>query len=205
MSVSERDSSSIIQQRLPCDGQAGRRNRPVHACEECRWRKIRCDRRSPCCHCILSQKTCLFKMPIARRHSQAVPVSFWKARARSSDAQATDYLNNGRIEITMTGSLHPDPGGCTAVTFPNTEVKGALNCDNAKTITDQPHALDQAPGSGSGSLESLFNDLSDYNVSETATGFRASLEPKFHMRVLGKSRLFGYSHWSTCNEVCVML
>lgn len=40
--------------------QAPRRRRRPHSCEECRRRKVKCDRNEPCGHCVLSRNPCVY-------------------------------------------------------------------------------------------------------------------------------------------------
>lgn len=41
--------------------QPRRRRRIARSCIECRRRKIRCDRKDPCTHCVATQLTCIYK------------------------------------------------------------------------------------------------------------------------------------------------
>ncbi|KAH7147184.1 hypothetical protein B0J13DRAFT_553382 [Dactylonectria estremocensis] len=59
-----------------------RRRRPVVACNECRRRKIACDRKSPCCQCTLHRVNCVYGTTGTELH----PVVTKRAASRTTSA-----------------------------------------------------------------------------------------------------------------------
>lgn len=196
--MSESGSIDITGQRLSDDGQASRRKRLVHSCEECRRRKIKCDRKEPCCHCVLSRKPCIFKKRVATCHSQKIPVNVWRAKARSFDTPVMVQRIDGCAETTETGSLHTHRSRATIVGSLVTEGETVNASTDAIETTHHPSATNQA--SKTRISNSVHNDPSNDTVPETSKELRASLELDQEVLMLNKSRLFGRSHWSTGNH-----
>lgn len=68
-----------------------RRRRPALSCIECRRRKIKCDRNSPCAHCVAAKTSCTYKKVYraefqkAQRANSPCPISSPLAAASSCD------------------------------------------------------------------------------------------------------------------------
>jgi hypothetical protein len=60
-SPQQQQPQSPPQQGLAQSSQPHRRRRPALACHECRRRKIKCDQRSPCAHCIRHNTECIYQ------------------------------------------------------------------------------------------------------------------------------------------------
>lgn len=61
-----------------------RRRRPALSCIECRRRKIKCDRNSPCSHCVTAKSDCTYKIYGTRHVTQRQSQPHQVARSRSS-------------------------------------------------------------------------------------------------------------------------
>lgn len=74
---------------MESERQVRRRRRPAYSCVQCRSRKIKCDRQSPCSHCVAAKITCVYR---TFRDSPSIsdPEARSGAQARQSRAGSTN-------------------------------------------------------------------------------------------------------------------
>ncbi|KAK8135570.1 hypothetical protein PG984_003510 [Apiospora sp. TS-2023a] len=110
------------------------RGRPILSCRECRHRKIRCDHKSPCAHCVHHQRRCTYQ----RHVGDLDPPS---AAAASAERAHVSPVAETRLGNTPPqASLHGDWPQRREP--PNVSVANAVGTEQARGIPT-PASLDQ--------------------------------------------------------------
>jgi hypothetical protein len=150
-----------------------KRRRPARSCQECRRRKVKCDRSEPCGHCVLSKKQCHYGHGLGQA-SQTV-------NGRASANQVV----HGHASSGHAHALHATPAQASAAGT------GPIPASDASRLTvDVPGAQLNGQPSRSIARSSDPGTTTDANLDNIATGPR---EGGFS---LNKSGLFGQSHWT---------
>lgn len=182
-----------------------RRRRPARSCEECRRRKVRCDRKQPCCHCSLTQTACLYRndsiqvlAPITASHSE-----------KSTDLSALTPLRTPETYSRSIGgiSIQPKSGPSSLSTLSSTH--GTTSIEEQQSSADsflRKEAELNELKRRVASLEFLLgkdtpgttkaNRPSTPATSGTPDQPDVAQLPENKWLVLNKSRLFGRSHWT---------
>jgi hypothetical protein len=158
-----------------------KRRRPPQSCEECRRRKVKCDRAEPCNRCILFHKHC--------RYGNA---------ASNSKATHNEGVNTFRASrgIARAEQEHPTRAALSeVVTSPTTRIDSESGTAPAYSVPGkhQQRADDHGvatSGSEAQRIVSTENWSSPYDV---------------HRLSLNKSRYFGGSHWTNSTLVEVQI
>jgi Fungal Zn(2)-Cys(6) binuclear cluster domain len=180
-----------------------RRRRSARSCQECRRRKVKCDRKEPCNHCVLSKNNCVYGLeparillPLERRNPPCYsPVSDITATYGSETAHNQDIAASGEIEIQQQFEI---PGSREiyrnrAAILPPNPAHPALN--EIPELSDIVHRIrslerqlpsNYTPSSITGGVEPSSNSYSR-DISHTHD----------KRLFLNKSRLYGQSHWSS--------
>jgi hypothetical protein len=145
-----------------------KRRRPARSCQECRRRKVKCDRSEPCGHCVLSKKQCHYG------HGLAQASRIVNGRASSN------RVVHGHVHAPHATPAHASVAGT-----------GPSPASDASRLTvDVPDAQLTSQPSLSIARSSDPGTTTDANLDNIATG------PREGGISLNKSRLFGQSHWT---------
>ncbi|KAK5996985.1 Transcription factor lepE-like protein [Cladobotryum mycophilum] len=190
-----------------------KRRRPPLACEQCRKRKIRCDRNVPCGHCIRANIPSCTYAPVhipawrAKKVVDPLVAANWAATSPNSptvDEKASSSAGTG-IGMGMGRSIRPA----------GTELQHTSEADSAPVLpaatTSPPSRLSSNPASSSGAsnvdwlvarvqeLEEklarvvLINDCQDGIANKGRVESQEMIAPT--QGLVAKSRYFGQSHW----------
>ncbi|KIW11058.1 hypothetical protein PV08_10357 [Exophiala spinifera] len=145
-----------------------KRRRPPISCQECRRRKVKCNRAEPCGHCVLSKKQCHYGLGSAQ------------------DRRIVhDRAPSGRIVNDRTFVPYATPTQATASAIGPSPASDATRLSGHVLAAQPPveHSCGIARCAYSGETTNVTPD----NVTNVPPGARMSLN---------KSRLFGKSHWT---------
>lgn len=182
-----------------------RRRRPARSCEECRRRKVRCDRKQPCCHCSLTQTACFYRnesvqapAPIttsnsekSKDHSSLTPALTPETYSRSI-GDISIQPKSGASSLSTLNSTH----GTTAVDEQRSPAHSVIRKEVElnelkRRVASLEHLL------GKDTLESRHpNGSSTPATSGTVDQPDLAQLPEKKSLDLNKSRLFGRSHWT---------
>lgn len=186
-------SDSAISTDLP----VRRRRRPPLSCEQCRKRKIRCDRNVPCSHCVRSKSSsvCTYApahVPKARRKRRPDSTSASRvgqspihirpraAGAPLTEASTSEQLTPSSIFKPVTGSISTKPVADAQ--------SAASDCDLLLArVNELERRLDEAnrePGTSAGK-------------DQVTHSFSSVPRPLVSKGIISKTRYFGQSHWMT--------
>ena len=176
-----------------------KRRRPALSCAQCRRRKIKCDRNTPCAQCTQSKSstTCSYSpddaaAPVNRRVNAAdLPVAYSTPISLGSLDRAS---NNSGVRVSGSSINHPSSpravplvenaqyGGRSPWKEPT--VQGFHSESTVQDLRDRIHKLEQLLSESKSRQPADSRDVS--SVAETAPHLRGSLS---------KTRFFGQSHW----------
>lgn len=182
-----------------------RRRRSPRSCEECRRRKVKCDRKEPCCHCVLSKSSCVYntgpvqvvapwKVTNLPTHLPALNVTPPQASEASLSRDLSTFQQSVPDHSLTLVSPHDggSGGGNLLSTHPSSQ---SLNKENElNELNRRVRTLEQllsicAPGLAVGNPERP-GPQSSSNLKDT------SCLPQDKRVALNKSRLFGQTHWT---------
>ncbi|XMA20749.1 hypothetical protein WAI453_013540 [Rhynchosporium graminicola] len=187
-----------------------KRRRPALACEQCRRRKIKCDRTYPCGQCTqLKTSACSYSSPApvsshVDRGSIQKPKQAVQVEPRADSTLGRWAKENGIsipshtrvIESASTSNHAPSPS--------TSSPRGPTSPEKSRTSVSSPafdeiHELSQTANNKQ-LLNRLIDKLSDPKDSPHSTvrreEFQFSLEQKDQVRgTVSKTRFFGQSHW----------
>lgn len=180
-----------------------KRRRSARSCQECRRRKVKCDRKEPCNHCILSKNHCIYGLesawsvlPLERRNLPSFsPASNITAAHSSETANNQDITASGQIEVQQqfqrpeSGQIYENE---VAILPTNTGPSALNEVSELSDIVRRVRSLEQQ----------LLSNKTSSPSSERKELLSTSL-PKDTSHTqdkrlfLNKSRLYGRSHWSS--------
>ena len=200
---------STISGALPGSGR--KRRRPAVACSSCRRRKVGCDRKTPCNHCIQYNATCTYHTPEATLRAKSRSISAVNTYSPASPStleslHSTKAGQVGRPKETSTPTLSASSNTSSATTLvdpqldalPN-EQPTAVGVQRATATTTASSSPDSLPSNLRGLIQSSSTGQVTKltNSTPTTTSSRPPLKGRFE-----KSRFFGQSHWmSSCMQV----
>ena len=150
-----------------------KRRRPTRSCQECRRRKVKCDRSEPCGHCVLSKKQCQYGHGLAQA-----------SRTVNGRAPASQVVH----ELAPSAHVH-----VPYATPPQASVSqiGPSPASDESRLTGRAPDLQLAGQPSRGIVRpSDLGATTKANLENIATG------PRDGGISLNKSRLFGHSHWT---------
>jgi hypothetical protein len=158
------------------------RRRPVFSCEECRRRKIKCDRSYPCKHCRQTNAVCNYPEGAAPLNRQVTPAAtphrIVEPPTPISVIPAAP-LSLGNFSIS---SIHPSPQ--KSWESPNTYEENTEDSPKVRALLEKVQRLERL--------------LSEYMPDGVPGNSNPpiSIEPRAQLRgTLSKTRFFGQSHW----------
>lgn len=178
-----------------------KRRRPPLACEQCRKRKIKCDRNSPCGHCTRARIPNCTYAPIyipeskaGRKTSSKLPSTRAGGAAQrpvlpapSSDAKPT----TGEGREVVPESLGPSKASSSG---PSSNVGSASDSSNVDWLIARVHELEDK-------LANVVH-ITEPRGNSFVSGKEDSVAPL--AGVISKTRYFGNSHWITITDlVCL--
>ncbi|OKL64711.1 hypothetical protein UA08_00524 [Talaromyces atroroseus] len=186
-----------------------RRRRPPRSCVECRRRKVKCDRKEPCRHCLVLNKQCIYSDEASQSEKRAesitaprlLPSTHFTPRQMSESVTTTrpDPSHFRHLEADRTSTLISPLS--TAESQPN-EVTGRFP-STAENKERQINALDRRVQtleralslSAPGSVAVEKQPSSGPSGAHEARSESSSVSDK-SKATLNKSRLFGPTHWT---------
>jgi hypothetical protein len=167
------------------------RRRLPRSCEECRRRKVKCDRNHPCSQCVMTKCRCCYMSPhlLAGHRTQpsqtagssknTLPSHQWLGLGSSSltpAAAGEEGRSGNRLLSRPSGPCQPKSAAITKVASIRARSPGRLSSQDE---------LVSVSGAGSASVSPMSSDTKQ----DSHTTLDRSL-------VLNKSRLFGRTHWT---------
>ena len=165
-----------------------KRRRPALSCEQCRRRKIKCDRSYPCGQCLQSKtSTCSYSPDTIRRirhvsESTAAPVQ--------SPGGIPNRARDAPLDFSHTSSAAVSPNSVpqSEVTLPSSWTSPSVpsndHINDPKTLLGRLENVEKKLAS-SGS-QPYFSTCESFNSGPLAKGLRGTVS---------KTRFFGPSHW----------
>ncbi|KAI0425260.1 hypothetical protein F5Y09DRAFT_352551 [Xylaria sp. FL1042] len=158
--------------------QASRRHRRrlPRSCEECRRRKVKCDRNHPCSHCVLAKCRCLYNMgsPVDTGRDSHQPLGSGPSSTMFLPAVTEDYPVNPMLSYPSYSS----------------QARGSeITALTGRTLSPEPLPVQNGRASGTKTSPALVTPIrSCPKQVDNVTSDRPL--------VLNKSRLFGKTHWT---------
>lgn len=185
-----------------------RRRRPARSCDECRRRKVKCNRQMPCNHCTATKKHCVFSSASSKpslaegigtslvEHIGLSQVTLQQASqpvAESATSRGQYRLDPSRTETTLTQVYHQ----------PNSAPEAHSSSRDLSSTSLRPNDRINELESRLRTLEHVLS-RSIPNASVDTSGTASLVEsgyasnPVLHgaKPILNKSRLFGRTHWT---------
>jgi len=163
------------------------RRRPVVSCEECRRRKIKCDRTHPCKHCRQLNAPCNYSDGVAPLNGQDVLVD--TLRRISNPPNSSSFLPftssaHDNLSIASTRNQHPRQSTLTSWKSPNIREENSEDSPKVRALLEKVQQLEQ-----------LLSEYMPKEVPEDST-LSKSKEASTQLRgTLSKTRVFGQTHW----------
>ncbi|KAK0624571.1 hypothetical protein B0T17DRAFT_557469, partial [Bombardia bombarda] len=198
--MADLDTAGVLVQIPP---PVKKRRRPALACEQCRLRKVRCDRNSPCSTCVRSgnpectyQPTLLARLPIVGLRTRPASLD-----QNIRDFAATNDFSSGPFTgptSAHTPSCRSSSSGATIETLERRvrqlekELKSALGEGRSPSETDSRLSL--------ASESERHSTLTYPPVDDTVPVDSGEIEKRNFVRLpirgtISKTRFFGQSHW----------
>ncbi|RNJ58071.1 hypothetical protein D7B24_005216 [Verticillium nonalfalfae] len=178
-----------------------KRRRPALACEQCRMRKVRCDRTMPCATCTRSRSTvCTYapqpltaKRPVVPR--QVAPATTNPA-STASDHVVSDVVRPSHVSASGSIPPHTDPDWFTSYPSNRPDHEPILTPESLPSTSPTVTALlDRVK-----QLEQQLNVALQKNDASRDCAAMCRDEPReddhTHRGLVNKTRLFGPSHWA---------
>ena len=165
-----------------------KRRRPAFSCEECRRRKIKCDRTFPCKHCRYLNAICNYPEGAAPLNSRTTPAAsphhvlepptpVIPAPSLSLDNLSISSIRDGNLQQPLQES-RKSPNTCDENTEDSPQIRALLEKVQRLEHLLSEHMPDGVPG--------VSNPLIEPKFSESQAQLRGTLS---------KTRFFGQSHW----------
>ncbi|KAF2811584.1 uncharacterized protein BDZ99DRAFT_507974 [Mytilinidion resinicola] len=167
------------------------RRRSTRSCQECRRRKVKCDRKEPCSHCVLSKTTCVYTPGPVRT----------AAHTRESNISPTSSSRGINTILQLESRPLPIPLNTRGSSGNGGNPSLAQPLDPALNEIHEPNELNHRPRP----LEQSFSSAATDSATETplvspppgTSSFRNVVHsPQKKQFALNKSRLFGQTHWT---------
>ncbi|KIW26575.1 uncharacterized protein PV07_09659 [Cladophialophora immunda] len=152
-----------------------KRHRSAQSCQECRRRKVRCDRSEPCGHCLLSKKQCHYdprSAPSGRIVNGPAPASQSAHEFAPIIHAQVASAPRPQASVIARGSSPASDSFHLTRRVPDVQLSSQSSHDNGIVRSEGPRAATSA------------------NLDNVAAG------PQDGKISLNKSRLFGRSHWT---------
>ena len=166
-----------------------KRRRPALSCEQCRRRKVRCDRGSPCSTCVQSgNKTCSYAAPPRPRASHPRVIRPTPPTSSIESPEEPSVTSGGSGGVAAVQTTTPDSTGNTSIDW----VFG-------RTLLHPPEVTAKTDTADNAELESLAQRIRqlEWQVENGKPPPGPTQGKKRPMRgMLEKTRFFGPSHWS---------
>ena len=158
------------------------RRRPVVSCEECRRRKIKCDRTHPCQHCRQLKASCNYSDGVAPLNSRDVLADTPRRISKPPNSNSVFPTASSASSGTHNQNLQqPVP---TSWISPNINVENTEESPRVLALLAKVQRLEQ-----------LLLEYMPEGLPENSTPSR-SREPPAQLRgTLSKTRVFGQTHW----------
>lgn len=201
MNSTHNDSSSRLMRR---------RHRAPRSCAECRRRKVKCDRKKPCNHCITSKKRCFYNQgssdteepPETANITRAIhtPVSQIAQRQISATTGSAGDLTSQYNQIRTQEAL-PLISPLPSINDENELLKRSSALRNGvgdHHIQQLNRRLQTLEHTISLSAPNILSEKSSLNAqSSIAASEYGAFDPSPQTKTtLNKSRLFGPTHWT---------
>jgi hypothetical protein len=179
-----------------------KRRRPALSCEQCRQRKIKCDRNHPCTQCLQSRpSSCTYSPDIrlARGNVGSGP-------ALALNAGCDAPIPNRSKDPPSIGSTHPSSAGVSPLApsrSESTQVSSwgsPANGIHHEEVPDHRVLLER--------IQKLEDIIASYNEKAPRASLNTTQEigPKRELRgTVSKTRFFGQSHWMYSHGVVCTL
>lgn len=189
------------------NGASRKRRRPAVVCNECRRRKIACDRKTPCGQCVQYNSICTYYTPESSSRPRTQSTTATNPYTTSSPSinletfRPTEVLALGLFDDSIAPPPPIDDNASSAGVEVNAQRTGPLTV-HATALQNQRAAAAAATASPvqnptcTRTPESKELSKAEQSV-ETVRSSRSPLKGRF-----SKSRLFGQSHWmNSCIQV----
>lgn len=195
------------------NGPSRKRRRPAVVCNECRRRKIACDRKTPCGQCVQYNSTCTYYTPDFSPWPRTQSSTATNTYASSSSSiglesfRSTEVLPLGLFDdSTAPPSVDENASTVGALVDPQRTGPPAVHATTLQSLHAAAAAATAAAAAATASPVQVLTpirtpeakQLSEPELSlETVRSYRPPLKGRF-----SKSRLFGQSHWmNSCIQV----
>jgi hypothetical protein len=169
-----------------------RRRRPPRSCDECRRRKIKCNRQMPCNHCTATRKHCVFSNAASRptlnygnETSSGRPIGPQVTPQQPSEPVPAVTDSSGNSAVLARENMRWDP--------PQELNEPSRQDDRINELESRLRTLEEHLLSRSIPKQSV-----DTSAAEGLGQSGYASNPVLHgaKPILNKSRLFGRTHWT---------
>jgi hypothetical protein len=163
------------------------RRRPVFSCEECRRRKIKCDRTYPSKHCQQSNAVCNYSEGATPLNRQITPAASLDRTVEPPTPIAvipTASLSLGNLSISSIRDECPQQPPQKSWKLPTAYEENTEDSPKVRALLEKVQRLEQL--------------LSEYMPDGVLGNLNPpiSIEPRAQLRgTLSKTRFYGQSHW----------
>lgn len=165
------------------------RRRPAFSCDECRRRKIKCDRTQPCRHCGQSNAACKYAEGAAPLNHQNAPAASPHRRIAPptpiSITSTGPSSSLGDLSISGGGDERLQPSLQQSWKAPNTNKENGEDSPKVRALFEKVQRLEQL-------LSEYMPDEGPGNSSPPKSTEPATAQLR---GTLSKTRFFGSSHW----------
>lgn len=176
-----------------------KRRRPALSCEQCRRRKIKCDRTYPCGQCLQSKTASCSYSPDTVRASRHVsdgaslPAQSSSVASQSPVAipnRARGWLN-GSTEHTSSVGVSPNGVSHSEATLPSSWTSPSTGhhdeeAPDPKALLDRIERVERELANSTTGSQAFFGCFEGYTAPSLSKGLRGTVS---------KTRFFGQSHW----------
>ncbi|KAF2490666.1 hypothetical protein BU16DRAFT_160062 [Lophium mytilinum] len=181
------------------------RRRSARSCQECRRRKVKCDRKEPCSHCVLSKNTCIYtpghvhtaahlgepNAAPSLAASYTTPLQF-SSSSSSRGINVIQQFEPGPSPLSLNTRGDHDNGRNSSLSQP---VDPALNeIHESNELNHLARPLEQS-FSSTATGRAIETPLVSPPPSNSSLG-NVAHSPQKRQFALNKSRLFGQTHWT---------
>lgn len=194
------------------DGVSRKRRRPAVVCNECRRRKIACDRKAPCGQCVQYNSACTYYTPEFSPRPRTQSNTAINTYASSSSSigletfRPTEALPLGMFDDSTAPPPSVDDNISSAGTLVNAQrtrpaTVHAVALPNPRTAAPHAHASAATAPPAQNPTPTTTPESKQSSEAEQPLVTGRSSRPLLKGR-FSKSRLFGQSHWmNSCIQV----
>ncbi|KAI1124923.1 hypothetical protein F5Y10DRAFT_20090 [Nemania abortiva] len=179
------------------------RRRLPRSCEECRRRKVKCDRNHPCSHCVMTKCRCLYISPHPSAGHQREPS---QGACSPSDYVPSQRAADTSAELSLGSRQRLGPSPSPQMPAPTEEEgrtvnrllprpSGSFQPRGAQTTNAISRARSPEPLVPQNELASA-SEIRPAPISSISSTRQDSHATPHRLLVLNKSRLFGQTHWT---------